>query len=116
MRPVNIALDQDIRPERHDPALGKCGRRKPAPVEKWNASDAEDVRCHIQAHEINHVFLPRGTLQGGATLEQQRADVALAEALQRRPQRAVWRDRDPRALRLERAARRTLVRGTAWSR
>src|SRR5262245_49821994 len=94
MRPVNIALNQDVRPERHHAPSGERRRRKPAAVEKWHPAGTQHVRRHVEPHKIDHVFLPGSTLQRGAALQQQRADVAFPQALERGAERTVRRDRD----------------------
>src|SRR5689334_996770 len=94
--PVNIALNHDIGPKRDHATLVEIRRRERSIAEQRYAVAAERVRRDVQAHEVDELFVPRGAMHGRTTLEQQRADAVVGNAVERRAKRVVARDLDVR--------------------
>src|SRR5262245_52901487 len=67
--PVNITLDQHIRPERLDDRVVERCRPEGAPGQKLDALLAQPVRCDVQADDVYQILIPRRAVQRGPALE-----------------------------------------------
>src|SRR5437667_4772727 len=101
-RPVNISFDQSIRPDRLGARIDQFQRGERPPLEQGHAAGSEHVRRNVEAHEIDEIFVPRGSVHRGAAFQQDRFYAAGPQPFERRAEGAVRRHIDLHATILER--------------